>query len=78
MNSDTQTLKSTSTSTLWSLTRQTHFVAAIFVWTGLILALKVSLWGLVLVGLPGFGLLLDAVTGICPMTLLLQKMPWNR
>ena len=28
--------------------------------------------------LPMFGLLLDASTGICPMTLILKQMPWNK
>lgn len=58
--------------------RQTHLVAGIFVWAGLLLGLNASPWWFVLVGLPGFGLLLDALTGICPMTLILKKMSWNR
>lgn len=58
--------------------RQTHFVA------GLLLVAAFLLWRFVdpawiyLALLPTFGLLLDAITGICPMTLILKTMPWNK
>ncbi|MBI2522595.1 MAG: DUF2892 domain-containing protein [Bdellovibrio sp.] len=44
------------------------FLGAHFIYPGLIyLALLV-----------GVGLFLYGLTGVCPMALLLQKMPWNR
>ncbi len=61
-----------------SLDRQTHFVA------GLLLIVAVTLYRTVdpawiyLALLPAFGLMLDALTGICPMTLIIKQMPWNK
>ena len=60
------------------LDRQTHFIAGSLLLVAVILSRFVSpLWGY-LVLLPTFGLFLDALTGICPMTLILCRMPWNR
>lgn len=59
------------------VTRQAHLVAAVMVWTSLLMAITVSYNWIWLSALPGFGLLLDATTGVCPMTLLLGRMPWN-
>ncbi len=59
------------------LTRQAHFIAAVLIWTGLALASTVSPGWIWMAALPGFGLILDALTGVCPMTALLAKMPWN-
>jgi rhodanese-related sulfurtransferase len=59
------------------LRRQTHLVAG----TMLITALSMGLSGhpawFYLACLPAFGLMFDAITGICPMTLILKKAPWN-
>lgn len=60
-----------------SLSRQTHLVASIMLWTSVVLALTVDLRWVLLAALPAFGMLLDATTGVCPMTLLLKRMPWN-
>lgn len=60
-----------------NVARQTHLVAGIIVWTSVLLAAFVGPAWIWLAALPGFGLLLDATTGICPMTLILKKMPWN-
>lgn len=60
-----------------SLDRQTHFVAGLMLVTALILSAMVHRNWIYLAALPAFGLLLDATTGVCPMTLLLAKMPWN-
>jgi hypothetical protein len=60
-----------------SLGRQTHLVAGLLLALAMILAIKVSSTWAYLAILPMFGLLLDALTGICPMTLILKQMPWN-
>ena len=61
-----------------SLSRQTHLVAGLMLVTALVLAKTVEPNWAYLAALPAFGLLLDATTGICPMTLILKKMPWNQ
>lgn len=61
-----------------SVDRQTHLVAAAIIWTGAFLTLtRDPLW-IYLMMLPGVGLTISGLTGICPMTLILKKMPWNR
>lgn len=60
-----------------SLDRQTHLVAGLLLLTAFGLAEFVGPRWIYLALLPAFGLLLDPVTGICPMTLILKKMPWN-
>lgn len=61
-----------------SLDRQTHLVAGLMLVAAFVLSATVNPNWIFLAALPAFGLLLDAVTGICPMTLILAKMPWNR
>lgn len=60
-----------------SLDRQTHLVAGLLLVLAFILYRNVSPGWIYLALLPTFGLLLDALTGICPMTLILKQMPWN-
>ncbi len=60
-----------------SLDRQTHLVAGLLLATAFILFRSVSPGWIYLGLLPAFGLLLDALTGICPMTFILKGMPWN-
>lgn len=60
-----------------NVTRQTHFVAGVLVWAAVLLSFNVDTRWTALAALPGFGLLLDAMTGICPMTMLLKRAPWN-
>ncbi|MCC7229427.1 MAG: rhodanese-like domain-containing protein [Fimbriimonadaceae bacterium] len=60
------------------LDRQTHLVAGLMLAAALLLANLVHHNWIYLAALPMFGLLLDATTGICPMTLMLKSMPWNR
>lgn len=60
------------------LTRQLHLVAGTVNLAGLVLGLLVSPWFFIINFFPTFGLLLDGATGFCPMTLILQRMPWNR
>lgn len=60
-----------------SLDRQTHFVAGTFLITALLLfRAGIQAWWIFAL-LPAFGLMLDALTGICPMTLMLKRLPWN-
>lgn len=60
-----------------SLERQTHLVAGLLLLAALGLSLFVNGNWVYLTLLPAFGLMLDALTGVCPMTLILKKMPWN-
>lgn len=60
-----------------SLDRQTHLVAGLLLLTAFGLYWQVSPNGIYLALLPAFGLMFDALTGICPMTLILKQMPWN-
>ncbi|MCB8933308.1 MAG: DUF2892 domain-containing protein [Fimbriimonadaceae bacterium] len=59
------------------LDRQTHLVAGLMLGAAFLLAGWVDPRWIYLALLPTFGLLLDALTGVCPMTLLLKRMPWN-
>lgn len=61
-----------------SLNRQTHLVAALILAAAFALSLFVSRNWIYLALLPAFGLTLDALTGICPMTLILKSCPWNK
>ena len=60
------------------VSRQTHLVAALILLVAFGLGHFLSHRWVYLGLLPTFGLTLDAVTGICPATLLLNSMPWNR
>jgi hypothetical protein len=59
------------------LRRQTHLVAGIMLTTALVMGFTGHPTWFYLACLPAFGLMLDAITGICPMTLMLKKAPWN-
>lgn len=61
-----------------SIDRQAHLVAGILIVTALTLSNLVAPGWIWLAALPGFGLLLDALSGFCPMTAMLRHMPWNR
>jgi rhodanese-related sulfurtransferase len=61
-----------------SIDRQTHLVAGGLLVASFLLSRGVSPGWIYLALLPTFGLLLDAFTGICPMTLILKQMPWNQ
>ena len=60
-----------------SLGRQTHLVAGLLLLASFALYLSVGTGWIYLALLPAFGLMLDALTGVCPMTLILKRMPWN-
>jgi rhodanese-related sulfurtransferase len=71
---ETRNIQQTSES---NLRRQTHLVAGIMLTTALVMGYSGQPLWFYLACLPAFGLMLDAITGICPMTLLLRKAPWN-
>ena len=66
-----------STRTRWSLERQVRLIAGSFVLIGTTFSLIVSPLWIFLAGLAGLGLTFAGLTDICPMGLLLGKMPWN-
>ncbi len=61
-----------------SISRQTHLVAGLILVTAFALHHWVASRWIYLATLPAFGLLLDATTGICLMSIILEKMPWNK
>jgi len=67
-----------SVKTRWSLERQVRLGAGLLVLAGVILALTVNLQWVLLCGFVGLGLSFAALTDICAMGIILEKMPWNR
>lgn len=61
-----------------SLMRQVQIGAGALVVLGVLLAVMVSPWFMLLSGFVGAGLMLAGITGYCGMTDLLARMPWNR
>jgi hypothetical protein len=57
--------------------QQVHLVGATLNLAGIVLALAVSPWFLILCAMPTFGMYLHGATGFCPMEMILAKMPWN-
>ncbi|HLV87003.1 MAG TPA: rhodanese-like domain-containing protein [Candidatus Sulfotelmatobacter sp.] len=64
--------------TRWSLERQVRLIAGLFTLAGLGFAMTFSSKFLFLSGVVGLGLTFAGLTDICPMGILLAKMPWNR
>jgi rhodanese-related sulfurtransferase len=60
------------------LDRQIQFTAGSMCLTGAILGTFVNPWFYILCGIVGFGLTMAGLTGLCPMAILMAKMPWNR
>lgn len=58
--------------------RQTHFLLAIFLITVIALSVTIKAELIYLESIPIFGLLLDSLTGFCPMTELIKRIPANR
>ena len=58
--------------------RQVMIVAGILILVGVILGIYVSDWWYFLSGFVGAGLLFAGIAGICSMTYILKKMPWNK
>jgi rhodanese-related sulfurtransferase len=68
----------TSVKTRWSLERQVRLGAGLLVLTGIVLAITANVKWIVLSGFVGLGLSFAGITDLCPMAMLLGKMPWNR
>lgn len=66
-----------SVKTRWSLERQVRLGAGLLVLAGVILGVLISAYWLLLSGFVGMGLTFAGLTDICPMGILLGKMPWN-
>ena len=62
----------------WSLERQVRLGAGSMMLAGVALALTVGRIGLLVAAIPAAGLVLAGLTDICPLGLLLGRMPWNR
>ena len=67
-----------NTNTRWALERQVRLIAGLLVLVGTALALGVNRHWVYLVGLVGLGLTFAGISDICPMAVLLCRMPWNR
>ncbi|MBX3242836.1 MAG: rhodanese-like domain-containing protein [Acidobacteria bacterium] len=63
---------------VWDLERQVRFTAGIIVLTGVLLAVFVNWYFIVISGFVGAGLVFAAVTNTCAMGMLLARMPWNK
>ena len=63
--------------TRWSLERQVRLIAGVLALTGAILALTVHSGWVFLSAFVGLGLTFAGITDICPMAILLGRMPWN-
>lgn|GEM_PF-33442 len=62
----------------WALERQVRLAAGVLVVVGVLLAVAVSRWWLLLPGFVGCGLAFAGYTGFCFMGEALARMPWNR
>jgi rhodanese-related sulfurtransferase len=62
----------------WALERQVRLAAGLIVLSSVVVSLTVYPPVVYLAGLMGLGLAGAALTDICPMGILLAKMPWNR
>ena len=67
-----------SVATHWSLERQVRLGAGVLVALGVVLSLLVNSNWIYLSGFVGLGLTFAGLTDICPMGMVLAKMPWNR
>jgi rhodanese-related sulfurtransferase len=67
-----------STASRWALERQVRLAAGLLVAVGVLLAVAISRWWLLLPGFVGCGLVFAGWTGFCPMGEALARMPWNR
>lgn len=64
--------------TRWSLERQVRLAAGLIVLAGFLLAIAFNQKWIFLSAAVGLGLTFAGLTDICPMVVLLGKMPWNR
>jgi rhodanese-related sulfurtransferase len=66
-----------SAKTTWSLERQVRLVAGLIVLLGAALGVSLNVHWVYLSGFVGLGLTFAGLSDICPMGILLGKMPWN-
>jgi rhodanese-related sulfurtransferase len=64
-------------SSQWSLERQVRFGAGLLVLTGTLLAVLVDSAWVYLAMFIGAGLTFAGLSGICPMGIILARLPWN-
>lgn len=62
----------------WALERQVRLAAGLIVLSSVVVSLTVYAPMIYLAGFVGLGLTGAGLTDICPMGMLLAKMPWNR
>ncbi|PSH04123.1 MAG: sulfurtransferase [Acidobacteria bacterium] len=67
-----------SAKTRWSLERQVRLIAGALVLMAAALAISGFQWAIWVALLMGVGLTFAGLTDICPMAILLTKMPWNQ
>jgi hypothetical protein len=58
--------------------RQAFVVASTLITAGVMLSIAVNQYFILLTLLVAGGLMFSGLVGMCPMVLILQKMPWNR
>jgi rhodanese-related sulfurtransferase len=62
----------------WGIERQVRFTAGLFVTLGIILAVALNSYFILISAAVGIGLVFSAVTDTCGMAMVLAKMPWNK
>jgi len=62
----------------WALERQVRLIAGLLTAVGVLLAVTVSQWWLIVPGFVGCGLAFAGLSGFCAMGEVLAKLPWNR
>ncbi|MEX0774840.1 MAG: rhodanese family protein [Phycisphaeraceae bacterium] len=77
-NAGLPVLRDSTGPTMFAVQRQAFVVIGLGVLTGLILAYTLNLGWLLFSGFFACGLLMAGLTGLCPLAMLLAKMPWNR
>ncbi len=67
-----------NTAARWALERQVRLIAGLLVAAGVLLAVAVSHWWLIVPAFVGCGLVFAGFSGLCPMGEALSRLPWNR
>jgi rhodanese-related sulfurtransferase len=67
-----------NTAARWAVERQVRLIAGLLVAVGVLLAVAVSPWWLILPAFVGCGLIFAGFSGLCPMGEALARLPWNR
>ncbi len=61
-----------------SILRQTQALIGLVILSGVAGAALASLWWVIVPAIVGVGLVVAGITGVCPMALLIARLPWNR